>query len=131
MKLPETKAAYDLFSGKASDIARQLSFAGIAVIWLFRAGEKSSGGIPFDKSLMWPLLGFVAALACDMAQYIYASTAWGIFNRRKENLLGANSRKQFTAPAAINWPTLIFFWGKIAAVVASYSYLLHYLYIHL
>ncbi len=126
MKLTDTKSAYDTFSGRASDAARQLSFAGIAVIWLLRVGDKT-GGIPFDKSLLWPLMGFVLALTCDLAQYTYGSIAWGAFNRRKEKLFGATSDKEFTAPPAINWPTLGFFWVKLLAVVASYSLLLCYL----
>jgi len=126
VKLSDTKAAYDYFSGKASDVARQLSFAGIAVIWVLRVGEKT-GGIPFDRALMWPLVGFVLALALDIAHYAYASIAWGVFNRRKEKLFGANSAREFTAPAQINLPSLVLFWGKLAVVVASYVLLLGYL----
>ena len=33
------KDTYETLSGKASDIFRQLSLAGIALIWLFKVGK--------------------------------------------------------------------------------------------
>lgn len=36
MQLKDTRESYQFFSGKASEIVRQLGFAGIAVIWVFK-----------------------------------------------------------------------------------------------
>jgi len=36
MKLAQARGHYEYFSGKASDISRQLGFAGIALIWVFK-----------------------------------------------------------------------------------------------
>ena len=38
MKLEDVKNAYETLSGTASQIIRQLSLAGIALIWLFNIG---------------------------------------------------------------------------------------------
>ena len=43
MKLSEYANVYAEFSGKASDVARQLAFAGLALVWLFR---ESNGPVP-------------------------------------------------------------------------------------
>jgi hypothetical protein len=40
MKLQKARDTYYEYSGKLSDITRQLSFAGIAIVWIFRAGDK-------------------------------------------------------------------------------------------
>ena len=46
MKLSEYKKTYEDFSGKASNVVRQLSFAGIAVIWIFKVQSNGSLKIP-------------------------------------------------------------------------------------
>jgi hypothetical protein len=39
MKLQDYRNDFYLFSGKASDISRQLAFAAIAIIWIFKRTE--------------------------------------------------------------------------------------------
>jgi hypothetical protein len=60
------------FSGKASDITRQLAFAAIEVIWLFKA-DAPTGRITIPPDLIWPDILIVAALAADLLQYVAAS----------------------------------------------------------
>jgi sugar/nucleoside kinase (ribokinase family) len=50
MKLSEVRDAYETLSGKASEIARQLSLAGIAVIWIFKSGTDQAPSI--DQHLL-------------------------------------------------------------------------------
>ena len=46
MKLRNYRQTYYDYSGKASDIARQLSFAGIAIIWIFKIQKDTSIELP-------------------------------------------------------------------------------------
>jgi hypothetical protein len=126
MNLKDVKATYDFFSGKASDLTRQLSFAGIAIIWVLRVGDKT-GGVPYSHELLIPLWGFVVALAMDFLQYVYAAIAWNRFLHWKEDLLGADSDKDFLVPPMINFPTSVFFCAKIVAAMISYAYLIKYI----
>ena len=85
MKLSEYKSDAYYFSGKASDITRQLSFAGIAVIWIFRQTDQTSQIIP--ERLLLPLILFVLALCCDLIQYVYSAIVWHVFHRYHEHHL--------------------------------------------
>lgn len=125
MKLAELRKTYYEFSGKLSDIVRQLNFAGIAVVWIFKVGQ-GNGGIPFAPCLLWSMGLFVVSLGLDLLHYIYATLAWGLFHRLKEkqHLLEDHD---FGAPCQINWPTIVFFWTKIAVSLAGYVILTRYI----
>ncbi len=125
MKLEAVRKTYYDYSGKLSEITRKLDFAGIAVVWVFRVGEKS-GGIAFATCLLWSLGLFVLSLACDLLQYAYASCAWGIFHRVKERT-DTREEEEFMAPSAINWPTLLFFWTKVVLAAVGYGILTIYI----
>lgn len=118
MNLNDTLNNYYTHSASLSSISRQLSFAGIAVCWVFVI--KSKVGFVISEELINVLLFFVCGLFFDLMQYIYASAAWGIFNSKKEKELAADTEALFLAPKWINWPTLAFFWGKSIFVVIGY-----------
>jgi hypothetical protein len=60
------KDSYE-FSGKASDLARQLAFAAIAIIWVFKTDVAEQPAIP--PGLILPSILVVAALTLEMIQY--------------------------------------------------------------
>lgn len=125
MKLAEVRNDYYGFTSKASDVARQLAFAGIAVVWIFKAGDTAHPSIP--GALLPPLLSFGVALGLDLLQYAFASAIWGIFSWRKERWIerhSATKDEEFQAPECLNWPALIFFWGKIAAAAIGHALLI-------
>lgn len=122
MNLERAREAYDYYTGKLSDVARQLSFAGIAVIWILRVG-KDSGGISFSKELFMPLGIFVFSLSFDLLHYVYSSIAWGIFHR----IMELKERNEFSAHSWINWPSLIMFWLKVIFCSAGHILLIIYL----
>jgi hypothetical protein len=124
MKLSDARQAYYESTAKLSDISRQLNLAGVAVIWIFKS--TTAGGIPFSPFLLWSLAFHVLGLALDILQYAYASAAWGIFHRRREKS-GITQQDQFGAPAKINVPTIVFFWGKAVATVTTYTLSLCYI----
>ena len=56
MKLKDAREIYYFYSGKTSDLVRQLGLAGIAVIWLFKydvqgIAELHGEQLPFDTSI--------------------------------------------------------------------------------
>ncbi len=120
MKLSDSREHYYTATESLSTVARQLAFAGIAVVWIFVQKQESQFSIP--QLLVWPLYLFVLTLAFDLLQYVYASAAWGIFSRSKE--LSVGSETEFKAPSYINWPTNIFFWLKSWSLIFAYGSLL-------
>lgn len=129
MILNDASAAYKAYSAKASDISRQLNLAGIAIIWIFRIGDKA-GGVPFSEMLLLLLGGFALALALDLLQYIYGSIAWASFHRYKELKLrreGLPTTTEFLAPRWINWPSNVFFYSKILLTIVTYCFLLRHI----
>ncbi len=116
--------AYQDFTGQTSAIARNLGFAGIAIVWIFRTTQGDVERIPND--LLAPTILLVAGLGCDLAQYLFGGITWGIYHRHIEQLDNPPSDEE-GAPKWLNWPTNTFYWLKIACIVAAYSLLLVFL----
>ena len=126
MRLSDVQQAYDYFSGKASELARQLSFAGIAVIWVFRREGLETTQIP--NALILPGLFFCLALACDLLHYVAGTVAWGTFHRLREKKITKDAHDPVvTAPQYINWPQNVFFTAKLISVGVGYALLLRFL----
>lgn len=125
MKLSDARENYYFYTGKVSEIGRQLAFAGIAIIWLFKLEDENS--LPLE--LIEPLRLIVASLAIDLAHYFYAALAWGVFHRVKEKRLAASKMldAEFLAPRAINWITIALYFAKIGFLAAGYWHLFGYL----
>jgi hypothetical protein len=129
VKLKEARDNYDRRSSKLSDVVRQLNFAGLAVIWLFRTGDKT-GGIPYSNCLLWPLGLFICSATFDLLHYAYASAAWGIFHRLQEKKLKDDpqrAEREIHAPDWINWLSIFFFCGKTILTMAAYGFLVMYI----
>ena len=67
MKLQDYRNDSYEFSGKASDLSRQLAFAAIALIWVFRVDVAGQPAIPSGLILLSVLV--VASLTLEMLQY--------------------------------------------------------------
>jgi hypothetical protein len=111
------------FSKRASEVNRQLAFAGIAVIWLFKCPD----GFPsiFDEKLVLPLIGLIISLGLDLLHYVAGTLMWWIFFEIKEikynkGLLKKNEAEDMTAPRTITIIISIFFWLKIISNIAAY-----------
>lgn len=124
MKLKDARDLYYFYSGKTSDLVRQLGLAGIAVIWIFKYDVQGIPKIP--QALLPPLILIVLGLALDLLQYAVATSIWGIFQRRKE-VSGIADDVDFLAPKQFNWPTIAFFVLKTSSIIAAYVYLLRHL----
>ena len=106
---------------------RQLDFAGIAVIWIFKIGKDEAGGVHFSKTLLWPLALFVLSLAFDLLQYVYKSAFLGILNHRSWNKYH-NEEKDLKFSERWNWPTIGCFWIKTLLLCAAFGFLLTFLF---
>ena len=123
MKLQDAREHYYFFSGKTSEIIRQLGFAGIAVIWIFKHEVQGTPKIP--EALLLPLGLIIFGLACDLLHYAIATSIWGIYQRNKEKS-GTDEHTSFKAPRQFNWPAIVFFILKVISIVVAYIYILLY-----
>lgn len=112
---------YYYFTGKASDVIRQLGLAAIALVWLFKVDVAGRPQLP--NLLFVAAYWAVVSLALDLLQYLYGAAAWGIFHGIKERA----GISEFEAPRPINWLTIVFFWGKAISMIMSYAYILRHL----
>lgn len=110
----------DYFSEKLSEISRQLGFAGIAIIWVFR-NQGAQESIPIR--LVLPGFLLVLSLTCDFLHYFSANTLLEVFTKRAHKA----GQSEFVAPFWMNYPGRVFFYGKILLVAFAYVYLLVYL----
>ncbi len=127
MKLEDYKQDYYWYSGKASDVARQLAFAGIALVWIFKSTSQS--GVVLPKCLLWPMLFLGIGLAADLLQYITGTIVWGCFHHHHEQKEPDDPKHNpdLYAPIGLSIPISVFFVIKLCTVVIGYSLLIKYL----
>jgi len=125
MKLKDARELYYFFSGKTSDIVRQLGLAGVAIVWLFKVDIAGAPKVP--EAMVVPLALIVAGLTLDLLHYAVATCLWGFLQRHKENA-GTTDDDEFLAPRQINWPALVLFALKIVFIGAAYVLLLRHLF---
>jgi hypothetical protein len=117
MKLEDVRAAYETLSGKASDIVRQISLAGVGIVWIFKsAGNTPSLEGPLVKASFFIFL----ALLFDFLQYLLGTTIWFLYFRYKEKK-GTKEDAEFLAPSQLNWPTWALFYLKSAMMLIAYA----------
>jgi hypothetical protein len=116
----------DEYSETTSELSRSLSFAGIAVVWVFRVGGDDAAKIPFTADLLLPLAGFALTLLLDFFQNAYGAVSWWVFYRYKESK-GVKSDDQVTTPRWMLYPNYACFFGKIGVLVASYVLLIRHI----
>lgn len=68
------------YSEKAGDVVRQLSLAGIAIIWLVHGTRVEKGGTifgtPLGNDLKWPVILIVGGLFADAFHYAIGALLW-------------------------------------------------------
>lgn len=126
MKLSDYRETYYEFSGKASDVARNLAFAGIALVWIFKTSDSPNPKIPKDLILPTGLLAIT--LAFDLFQYVVATSIWGFFQWNEERKLeDINEDPELDAPPCFKWPQITFFALKLISVASAYVLLVLYI----
>lgn len=120
MKIEDCRQAYYDSSEKASNIARQLAFAGLALIWAFRVTAGERPVIP--TSLRWAGILLVTGLALDFFHYVVKTIIWGTYHRYKEQQVSETA--EFLAPSWINYPGNLCFVLKLGAIGIAYLLLI-------
>lgn len=116
------------FSGRVSDISRNLGFAGIALIWLFRSGpEQYAGSFKLPVSLSWPAAIIVTSLVLDLLQYIYQTLVWGRMSDHIENTISPDDSKRYLVSPRLNYVANVLFWTKVWLMVLAYAFLFKFL----
>lgn len=123
MKLSDHKSSYYDHTASASSVARQIAFAGIAFIWIFK--RESTGSITLPTELLWPAILLILGLTSDLLQYFSASAIWGVFHRTKEKQ-GIKQNEEIQASIYLNWPSLAFFWIKLFSITIGNILILSY-----
>lgn len=119
-KLSEIEKAKNDATGKASDVGRQLAFAGIATIWLLRNEQSVS---PFGSALLIALILLGAALLIDFLQYVYCSWVWrGFYNTLYDQHNCDDALVDI--PDGLSASIYRFFWTKIGVLLLGYLFLL-------
>jgi hypothetical protein len=118
------EAYYD-HSRTASTVCRQLGFAGIALIWVFRieVGDETR----VDPGLLWPAVLIGASLASDLLHYVVGSAVWGIYHRSLECRQQRGNELPVGFNRYANWPMLFFFWIKLALMIPAYTLIVWFL----
>lgn len=126
--LEEAREHYYSHSGSASEVARNLALAGLAVVWIFKVTVGAVDKVPDD--LVAPAALFAAGLGLDLLQYLFSAVLWGCFQRSREHFnnalraRGARVPERFLAPRWINWPGLACWTLKLVLIVAGHAALL-------
>jgi hypothetical protein len=127
---------YYVYTGKASDVARNLALVGFALVLLlggaatddFREARDEPVDLPGSLIVSGSLL--VIGLTLDLAQYIYGAAAFDLWTRREESRResqGATYEYPEGFPDKINWPSTFFFYSKVLLVIVGYIILLGHL----
>jgi hypothetical protein len=130
-------------SDRLSESVRQLGFAGIAIVWLFRSVQAPTVTLPL--SFRGPLTVLIVALVLDLLHYIvghliYSHQMKGVdpdltsvkdsekgpthvwVTRRSRFLI--QRRGTAEEPVYRSVPVMILFWAKVGAIVVAYAWLL-------
>ncbi len=128
--LKEWQNDYESDSTIISELIRNLSFAGIGLIWIFKNSEPSGKLLP--QALICPILLIVVALFIDLLQYIWRIGVNYFTYRKHEKLLNENKiDKKLIDDIQIN-PifmriTWVFFVFKIILVLSAYLFISNFL----
>jgi len=135
MKLSEYNKKGDEYTGKASEIVRQLLLGGIAFIWVFK--ETDGPVSKLDAFLFYPAIAICLGLLVDLLQYVIAGYIWKRFFRINERRVTAELRASGQASDAVDaeikspkvYGNLIyvFYYSKILLLVISYTLLIKYI----
>lgn len=120
------------FREKTGDIARQLAFAGLATIWLFRLEHSGTGLLP--SNLILPTFMLVLTLALDFLEYVSGTFVWSIkpstiidklnHDRYWFKLLFSFDHTTDGSSHITSRPVRVFFWLKVFSILSAYALLL-------
>jgi hypothetical protein len=119
VKLEDYRQAFYRYSTRASEGSRQLAFAGIAIIWLFKRDTAGQLSIPHD--LVLPGIFIVVSLALDMIHYCLGTIIWRWYYRKKEDDGIDESTELPKHSLGLEIPIYVVFWAKIVVLLLAYA----------
>lgn len=122
MNLAKARETFEYHTTRASESVRQLAFAAIAIVWVFKPSDVSHA-IVLPRPLVAAGALAAGALAFDLLQSLYGAIAWGTQARKRE----LSGDGEFHVDRRINWPTTFCFSAKVTSIAASYCVLLTHL----
>ena len=135
MSLDNVRQAHEDLTGKLGDVNRQLVFAGIATLWIFKY-TATTGVFALPDALKLPTLLFASALAADLLQYAYSALLYSVmfhfYEYRFRSQAGTEAQlaelsENFDHPRWWDWPTYAFLVLKVLLNIVAYSFLLTFL----
>ena len=113
---------FKFYTGKASDVVRQLALAGFAVVWLFKQDTKAGPTIPrdFKSALVFLLL----ALLFDFLHYSVASVVWERYKDELSHRPATGVNEDVQSPPSVYYPGAFFYYSKIVTLAIAYGVLL-------
>jgi hypothetical protein len=129
MKIAEIKTHYDFYSGKVSDLVRQLAFVGLAVVWIFKVDMNGSPKIPHEMAL--PTVFLILALFLDLVHYGYGTIKYErLYDASERQKKADKLAEDYNFRVSYKWVVRPMDWllyGKAASVLIAYAMLLFFL----
>lgn len=122
MELKEYKQKSHEYTSKASDIARQLNFAGIGIIWIVKTTFPE---LKLSSSeLLIPLALIALSLIFDFLQYLIGGIVWIMFYKKKEE---EGIAKDFNLTVDNEWRSQLlytFYYVKFTLMLIAYIFII-------
>jgi hypothetical protein len=122
VKRSDVYKEFEFYTGKASDVVRQLALAGFALIWLFKRDTSTGPVVPIEFRFAAVLL--LLAILFDFLQYSVASVVWERYKNQFSAEPPASENQEIIPPDRIYYPGAFFYYAKIVALVIGYVALL-------
>ena len=121
MELKDYKKTSQDYSAKASEIARQVNFAGIGIIWIIKTSKTT---IELNNCLILvPLILISISLLFDFAQYLIGSILWIYFYRTKEKAGVSKTSDVVSKPWRSNI-LYVLYYIKFALMIVAYIFII-------
>jgi hypothetical protein len=100
-------------SSQASSVARQLAFAGLAVIWILKPGGESTGisALATVPYLLRSFIALILALAFDFMQYAWLAVGWWVAVQFKSQRI----------QKYVGFPSTLLFYMKLIFVLVGFG----------
>lgn len=127
--LKQVQEEVSYYSGKTSELVRQLALAGIGVVWIFKVGDKEAAGVHWRGIMYLPLVFFVGSLLIDLLQNTHYLGEWDKVRLKKEEEraalpAGQSLDEEADFPDKAHSVGRCMHWGKILAMLGGYLALL-------
>lgn len=121
MELKEYKSISHDYTAKASEIARQLNFAGIGIIWIVKTTFPELKLTDFQ--LLFPLILITVSMILDFLQYFIGGVIWIDFYKSKEKA-GISKSADVKSPEWRNRILYVFYYVKISSMFLAYIFII-------